>query len=105
MTRAAAIEAMVWRDAQGTLPLEDSDGSNKRSIQERRKDVADALVDKLAPVVTKGSLFEQEIRGEPAPKAHLPSNCSHSKSSVINAGMRRCDGCGAIRGVGGVWRV
>lgn len=100
-TRASVIEAIVWRDAQGSLPLvDDSDGSNKRSIQERRKDAGDALIAAVEKVgLDAKPLVAQEVRGT------LPGmDCPHRTSTTIGAGMRRCEACGAVRGAGGVWR-
>lgn len=31
--------------------------------------------------------------------------CNHSRAGVISGGMRRCPDCGAVKGLGGYWRV
>jgi hypothetical protein len=114
-TRAAAIEAMIWRDAQGVLPL--SDGSNIRTVEEKRKAITDeavaALRARVGEPVTGDSapLVAQEVVGPStfdvltSPAAVIPGNCRHAQTALMNSGMRRCLGCEAVRGVDGVWRV
>jgi hypothetical protein len=91
-TRASVIEEMVWRDAQQTFPGMGRE-SNIRSIQQRRQEVGDKLIDVLRA-------------DEPAPSA-APGlgNCAHPKWAPINGGMRRCLDCAAVRGTDGVWRL
>lgn len=88
-TRNAAIESLVWRDAQQALPGMET---NVRSVEQKRGEVAQRLIDVL------------KAETDDAAADAVPLGCRHDKWVPIAGGLRRCRGCGMVRGTDGTWR-
>jgi len=110
LSRGAAVERMVLR-AMGPrpgaagLPLPASSVPAVQATAQGRHPATHRVVSATEAETPDEAAFAE---GVPAVLTGVvpPSGvCGHERYTVVAGGMRRCNQCGAIRGIGGVWRL